>query len=104
MGHIVVSSCGVTYGDIEYGITVFLFWWWVGTKLDAVGRVQQNSGSSFAKIVGQVFGLAVSLLLLYGGITGLMGKGVAGKPILVSMIVWGLVLMYYFATRGLAHL
>jgi hypothetical protein len=99
MGHIVVRGCWVTYGDVEYGIAVFVFWWWVGSKLDRlqVARVSPHPGFRFGKLVGRIFGFVLSLVLLYGGVTGLLGKSIAGKPVLISMILWGVGLLYYFA-------
>ena len=96
-----VGGSWVTYGDIEYGVAVFLFWWWVGSRLDML-RADQRSRQPRSKLIvlaERLFGLLVSLVLLYGGVTGLLGKITMGSPLLIAMILWGLGILYYVAEQ-----
>ncbi len=102
MGHTTVNGLRVNYGDFEYGAAVFLFWWWVGTRIEAFRAnrgLQRKPNSRFVASIGYVLGLLLSLVLLYGGVTGLLGKNTVGSPVLISMILWGLGLLYYLAAR-----
>jgi hypothetical protein len=99
MGHIVVGGFWVTYGDMEYGITVFLFWWWVGSKIDAFAGGRHSKLRKAIKLAERIVALLLSSVLLYGSITGLSGKSMVARSVLVSMTLWGLGLLYYFAIR-----
>ncbi len=96
MGHVVVGGFWVTYGDIEYFITVFLFWWWFGLKIRDNQRPELRTA---IKAVERVTALLLSLTLLYASITGLFGRSMVPRSILISMALWGLGLLYYVSIR-----
>jgi hypothetical protein len=98
-GHVVLFGSWVTYGDIEYGIAVFLFWWLVGLELDWVRANRVSQWSRLIKMVGYVLGVGFSLLLLYAGASGLAGTFSGPHAIVVSMLLWGLILLYYFGRK-----
>ncbi len=97
-GRFVIEPYHVTYGQIIYYVAVFLFWWWVGSKLDhaRLGTDPLWLRSRRVIILVDVIGSLFALLLIYSGITGLLGTFSGGKGIVISMVLWGVVLLYYF--------
>ncbi len=96
MGHIMIGQFWVTYGDIEYFITVILFWWWFGSKIRNDHRPEFRTA---IKAVEHVIAPLLSLALLYASITGLFGRSMVPRSILISMALWGLGLLYYASIR-----
>lgn len=96
MGHIMMGGFWVTYGDIEYLVTVFLFWWWLGLTIRNNHRPEPRTA---IKAVERVIALLLSLTLLYASITGLFGRSMVPHSILVSMALWGLGLLCYASIR-----
>ncbi|HWO39264.1 MAG TPA: hypothetical protein VNO32_61615 [Candidatus Acidoferrum sp.] len=81
------------FGEIEYYVIVFAFWWCVGWRIDARGS--RRNGSLLLRIVCALVGTAFSILLVYGGIV--MPKQEYGtRAIPISMLLWGLALLSYF--------
>jgi hypothetical protein len=72
-GSIYLYDSWITYGDIEYGIAVFLFWWFVGLKLDSVRGSRLSRWPSHIRLLGYALGFMFSLLLVYAGISGFAG-------------------------------
>ena len=87
------------YGEPGFYTLIFLFWWCIGWTLDSKAKLRQRPPIA---IVGSVFATGMSLLLLYAGVTGLMGGFPYGNAIPISMIVWGAVLLSYVAKQFLA--
>jgi hypothetical protein len=80
----------------EFYAAVFLFWWWMGWKVDAK-MVSQNCSASWG-IAESLVGLCVAVLLLFYGSVYVWRtdtiRSVAG-----ATVVWGGVLMWYFLLR-----
>jgi hypothetical protein len=81
------------YGEVEYYIIVFAFWWLVGWRIDARGSPRNLS--SFLRVLVCLVGAAFAMLLLYGGVVSRREEyGTRLSP--VSMALWGLALFAYF--------
>lgn len=81
------------YGKIEYYIFVFTLWWCIGSRIDRrLGPVKHAILWSIACFMGILF----SLLLMYGGIITLPASEYETTAVPISMLLWGLGLLFYF--------
>ena len=105
-GRVTIANMPIAYGDIEYGIAIFLFWWWLGSKIDIYAGDPGTKLRKPIKLAECIVILLLSFVLLYGGITGLSGKSMVGHSVLISMTFWGAGLLYCLAAdiqRGARH-
>jgi hypothetical protein len=84
----------------DYYFLVFLFWWWIGWRLD-IKEIPRRSGG-WVPIVGFSLGVILSLTILYVAWASLADTArlrfAGGLIIPVATLVWGLGLFCYFAT------
>jgi len=84
--------------SITFYLALFLFWWWVGWRVDVKPRLRNRS--ALAGVLGYGFGASLSLALTYVGIDILRATGFAsdsgGRPIAISIVLWGVGLLCYF--------
>ncbi len=83
----------------EYLLTVFLFWWWIGSKIDL--KIARRSSGPIWTWAEFVLGVGLSLMLLFEA-----RAEHVNVPDLMS-IVWGVVLVCYSLLqlfRGVAML
>jgi hypothetical protein len=82
----------------NYYVLVFLFWWWIGWRIDIRGRPPRRSRAIDTS--SYLLGLFLALALLYVGIDtfrDLPSLRFAGGPAMpVCALIWGVGLLYYF--------
>ncbi len=78
----------------EYYLALFLFWWWVGWKID-MNLASRERRKLWIVVVEALFGIVVSMALLFQGVAGLR-SWVVIHAIAYSMVTWGAVLLLYF--------
>jgi hypothetical protein len=97
--HLLHSTAGVQFIFWEYVLMVFLFWWWIGWKIDL--KIAQRSSRAIWTWVDFVLGASLSLMLLFES----RAEGV--KVLGLMSIVWCVVLVCYSLLqlfRGIALL
>jgi hypothetical protein len=77
----------------EYYLVVFLFWWWVGWKIEV--KLASRDSWGLWTTLESLLGIAFSAVLLFYGVTGLANRNLI-QAIVVSMVVWGIFLLWYF--------
>jgi len=78
----------------EYYLALFLLWWWIGWEIDmSLDSLRRHTPFT---VPGAVFGIVLSIGLLFQGIASLRSPEVI-HAIAASMVVWGIGLMCCFA-------
>jgi hypothetical protein len=78
----------------EYYLALFLFWWWVGWKID-MKLTPHEYRTLWIVVVEALLGTVVSIALLFQGVVALRSWATI-HAIAYSMVVWGAVLLLYF--------
>jgi hypothetical protein len=84
------------YGQIEYYVLVFMFWWCVGWGLDHKSRAHKRI--SRLAIVAWSLGALLAIALVCSGVI-LPGAAYGTRAIPISMVLWGLGLILYFGRK-----
>jgi hypothetical protein len=86
------------YGMVEYYLTAFVFWWWVGSKLDKKQGLGRRA--RFMAVAVSLLGAFCAIVLMYYGVT--VSRNVYGPLVPISMVLWGLGLLVYFGKELVA--
>jgi hypothetical protein len=84
------------YGQIEYYIFLFIFWWSIGWKMDRKPKLEPPR--SLTAVAAYSLGLLFAVVLICCG-TILPGNAYGTRAVPMSMLLWGLALLLYFGRK-----
>ena len=83
----------------NYYVLAFLFWWWIGWRVDVKDK-PRDPRPSVKKMIGYSFGVLLSLILLYVGGNWFADASkvrfVGGFLMPGCAFLWGIGFLYYF--------
>ncbi len=85
------------YGYGHFYLAAFVFWWFLGWKLDRRPSESGGTGGTVS-VAGNLLGALLSVAFLCIGVAGSV-KHLISLPVTIAVAAWGLGLTFYFGSR-----